>query len=471
MRAAPARCDLIVAGGEVLTLDADRTVYRSGAVAVRGHTIVAVGPDSEVLASWQAPRTLDVGGAIVHPGFIDAHLHINAQTCRGFFQGDSSTQGGGRGPNYADWKAALRPEDERAAAALGCLELLRQGYTAFVEPGSAFEPDAVADAARATGVRCSLADPYLWDDPALMDVIPGLKSPSLFARVPPTRERALAGLGGQLGRNRDPDDTVHGHVALYGEGTASDELFRAAKALADQEGVILNSHLGYDLDLAAAMEARWGQPRFAYLAALGVLGPNATFVHMNVIRDGDVAPILDAGLSIVWCPLAYLQKGTPHRLPTRIPEMRRRGVPVGLGTDSARQSAVGDAPFLALHLMAEAGQPILPEDAVEMATRGAARAAGLDHLVGSLEPGKRADLVVRQRDAIELGPGVDPAHQLVTVGRGPSADTVLVNGRIVLEGGRSTRVSEGEVLREARASVGRLAERLGLGVPGRWPRV
>jgi 5-methylthioadenosine/S-adenosylhomocysteine deaminase len=466
---APERCDLIVRDAQVLTLDASRTIYAAGAVAIRGHTIVAVGPEANVLPRWQAADVLDAGGGIVHPGFIDAHLHINAQTCRGYFQGDSS-RGGGTGPNYADWKAALRPEDEHAAAALGCLELLRHGYTAFMEPGSAFEPDAVAAAAAATGVRCSLSDPYLWDDPSLMDVIAGLKSPSLFARVPPTRERSLRLLGGQLHRNRDADGIVHGHVSLYGEGTASDQLLQAAKALADQEGVVLNSHLGYDVDMAAAMEARWGRPRFAHLQDLGVLGRNATFVHMNVIRDEDVLPILASGLSSVWCPLAYLQKGTPLRLPTRIPEMRRRGASVALGTDSARQSTVGDAPFLAVHLTAEVGQPITSEDAIEMATLGAARAAGLDRLIGSLEPGKRADLVVRRRDTVELGPGVDPAHQLVTLGHGPTADTVVVNGRVVLKGGRSTRVSEAVVVADAHASARRTAERLGLGTPGRWPR-
>ena len=83
-------------------------------------------------------------------GFIDAHLHINAHTCRGFFQGDSS-QGGGAGPNYADWKAALRPEDEEAAAALGCLELLRHGYTAFVAPGSRLGRTAGANGVGVTG--------------------------------------------------------------------------------------------------------------------------------------------------------------------------------------------------------------------------------------------------------------------------------------------------------------------------------
>jgi cytosine/adenosine deaminase-related metal-dependent hydrolase len=466
---APERCDLILRGAQILTLDARRTVYATGAVAVRGHTITAVGPEADVLRRWQAPSVLDAGGGIVHPGYVDAHLHINAHTCRGFFRGDSS-KGGGRGPNYADWKAALQPEDEQAAAALGCLELLRHGYTTFVEPGTAFEPDAVAAAAEAAGVRCSLADPYLWDDATLLDVIGGLKSDSLLARVPAERRRALASLGGQLFRNRDRDGILHGHVALYGEGTASDELLRAAKTLADRDGVIVNTHVGFDIDLAEAMEKRWGRPRFAYLADLGVLGANTTFVHMNVIRDGDAGPILSSGLSIVWCPQAYLTRGTPLRLPTRIPEMRRRGISVALGTDSARQSTVGDAPFLALNLAAEVGQPIVAEDVIEMVTLGGARAAGLDRLIGSLEPGKRADLVIRRTDAAELAPGIDPAHQLVTVGHGPTADTVLVNGRVVLAGGRSTLVEPAEVIQAARASVGRIVARLGLGLPGRWPR-
>src|SRR6185436_2514045 len=123
-------------------------------------------------------------------------------------------------------------------------------------------------------------------------------------------------------RNRDADGILHGHIALYGEGTTSDELYRAAKALADREGTILNSHIGYDLDLAAAQEKRWGQSRFLHLAALGVLGPNVTFVHMNLIREDEVGPIVDSKLSIVWCPLAYLTRGTPLKRPTRIPEMR-----------------------------------------------------------------------------------------------------------------------------------------------------
>jgi 5-methylthioadenosine/S-adenosylhomocysteine deaminase len=192
---------------------------------------------------------------------------------------------------------------------------------------------------------------------------------------------------------------------------------------------------------------------------------------MNLIRDEEVEPIVSSGLSIVWCPMAYMSRGTPLRQPTRIPDMKRRGVPVALGTDSARQSSSGDSGFLALHLGAEAGYATVSEDVIEMQTLGGARAAGLGEIIGSIEPGKRADIVVRANGLAELAPGADAAHQLICVGHGATADTVLVNGRIVMRGGRSTLMDEAAVIAAARASVARMVERLGLKPAGLWPRL
>jgi 5-methylthioadenosine/S-adenosylhomocysteine deaminase len=465
----PQTCDLIIRNGCLLTMDARRTIIPLGAIAVKGHTIAGAGREADVLRDWKSPNVIDAKGAIVHPGYVDAHLHVNAQTCRGFFRGDAS-KGGGGGPNYADWKATLTGEDENAAAGLAAVEMLRHGITTFVEPGSAFEPDAVAAATEAVGIRCSLSEPYLWDTTEIMDAIPGLASKSLFARVPPERDRCLKLLGSQLFRNKDKDGITHGHVALYGEGTASDELYRAGKAIADREGVILNNHVGFDLDLAAAMERLYGKPRFVHLAEIGVLGPNTTFVHMNLIRDEELDAIIKSGLSIIWCPLAYVSRGTPLRQHTRIPEMKKRGVNVALGTDSARQSSAGDAGFLALQLAGGAGYATVSEDIFEMMTIGGAQAAGLQHLIGSLEPGKRADIVIRSLNAAELMPSIDPVHQLVTVGHGPNADTVLVNGRVVLRDGHASLADEASLFAKARASVDRIIKRLGLKPPGLWPR-
>lgn len=464
----PTSCDLVIRNGSVVTMNAERTIIPDGAVAVSGHSIVAVGTTAEIMRDFAGADEIDADGAIVHPGFVESHLHINAQTCRGFFRGDASKADGG-GANYADWKACLTEEDEAAAAGLASIEMLRHGITAFVEPGSVFEPDAVAEVTQAVGIRCSLSDAYLWDTTEVMETIPGLASQSLFARVAPDHNRCVKEMGGQLFRNRDPDGIMHGHIALYGEGTASDELYVIAKQAADEAGVILNSHIGFDLDLAAAMERVWGRPRFVHLEAIGALGPNTTFVHMNLIREEDVSPILDSGLSIVWCPLAYVSRGTPLREPTRIPEMKYKGVNIGLGTDSARQSSAGDSGFLALQLTGGAGHPLVSEDVFEMMTLGGAQAAGLDHLIGSLEPGKRADIVIRRTDAAEMMPCIDPIHQMVTVGHGPNAQTVLVNGRIVLKDGRATRIDEAAVFDRAQASVRAIVARLDLAMPGSWP--
>ena len=466
---APQVCDLIIKNGCVLTMDARRSIIDRGAIAVKGHSIVAVGSENDVLRHWTAKDAIDAKGAIVHPGYVDAHLHVNAQTCRGFFRGDAS-KGGADGPNYADWKASLTAEDEHAAAGLASVEMLRHGITTYVEPGSAFEPDAVADATQQVGVRCSLAEPYLWDTTEIMDAIPGLASNTLFARVPANRDRCLKLLGSQLFRNRDKDGITHGHVALYGEGTASDELYLSAKKLADREGVILNNHVGFDLDLAAAMETVYGKSRFVHFAENGILGPNTTFVHMNLINDDEVDPIVKSGMSIIWCPLAYVSRGTTLRKHTRIPDMKQRGVNVALGTDSARQSSAGDAGFLALQLAGGAGYKTASEDIFEMMTLGGAKAAGLQNLIGSLETGKRADIVIRSTDCAEMMPSIDPAHQLVTVGHGPTADTVLVNGRVVLRSGRATLVDQSKIFATAQRSVRKIIERLGLSPPGLWQR-
>jgi 5-methylthioadenosine/S-adenosylhomocysteine deaminase len=461
----PIACDVLIRNGIVVTLDGGRRVLDRGAVAIAGNTILWVGADREASVRYRSPRVIDANGGIVHPGFIDAHNHIVHTTCRGIF-------GNGIDPppavSFADWKADVTSDDEFVAAQCAGLEMLRNGFTMFIEPGTVFDCDAVAEATETVGVRGLLAGCYVWDQIEVMRFLGSLDSQKLYRRAPPTIERCLAELGSQLPRNKKPDALVRGYVAIYGLGTASDELLRAARAVSDDAGVAFHQHEGYTPESTAGDEARLGGSRISRLAHVGALGPRSTLVHMYVLRDQDIAEIRESGTSVVWCPSAYLQLGINASAPCRTPELVRQGVTVAIGTDGGLNCQIGDGGIAGYLVAANVAMPLSPGTILEMQTIEAARAAGMVDLVGSLEAGKRADVVVRRADLPECMPGVSPVHQLALTMRAGTVDTVLVNGREVMRGGRCTTVNADEVFIKARHSVQSRMGRLGLKPQRSW---
>ena len=466
MPSPPLTCDLLVRNARVFTLDAVGRVFAPGAVAILGTRIAAVGPEPAVVGAYGAARVLDAAGGAVRPGFIDAHFHVTQHSSRGF--GALLAANPGATVNFADWKAALGDEDEFASTQLAALDLLRNGYTAVADPGTAFTPDAVVAALDAVGVRGWVADPYLWDRREVMAQVPRLISPGLEARVPFDLDRALRTLGGQLRRNADPEARVRGHVVLYGLGTASDELQRAAKACADRHRVACIQHAGYVPAMTAAEDAQWGEPSVCHLAGLGVLDRTTTLVHLNVLRDAEVEPLVAAGPSVVWCPGNTLLHAAGEGARPRMVALARRGINVALGVDSTGHMAVGEAAAFAVHAAALAGETIDADRLLAMLTVNAARALGAAEDLGSLEPGKRADLVIRRADAPDALPALAPAFQLAVLARAPSVHTVIVDGRVVLRDGRATRVDERAVAADQATSTARMLRRLGLAGPG-WP--
>lgn len=459
-------CDLLIRNGCVITVDAERRVLSPGAVAVHGHSLVAVGPEREVIPSVCAAREIDAEGAVVHPGFIDAHNHVVGAGCRGVFAGGSHDPVSG--VNYAQWKADVTDDDEAAATALSALQLLHNGFTGFVEPGTVFAVDVAATAAESVGVRAWFAEPYLWDTVDVMRHLGSLESPELFARAPVDFDRCVRELGSQLHRNRDPEDALHGIVALYGLGTATDELVLRAKQVAEAHGVVLHQHEAYEPASTRAEAERLGHSRVAHLSALGVLDTATTLVHMNTLDDEDVDLVVQSGCSVVWCPGHYLSMGLAGTVACRIPDLISRGVNVTLGSDTARNAAVGDEALCAHLVAANAGQPLAPETLIEMQTINAARSGGLDRITGSLEIGKRADIVVAKPDLPDAYPAANPVQQLALTCRAGHARTVLVNGQVVLEDGHSTRVDEREAFARAQESIRARIKRLGLSPASPW---
>jgi cytosine/adenosine deaminase-related metal-dependent hydrolase len=185
-------------------------------------------------------------------------------------------------------------------------------------------------------------------------------------------------------------------------------------------------------------------------------------IHANVLRDDEVVPLIGSGASVIWCPTGFLLHAAPAGVRSRMPELHRAGVNVALGIDGAGYCAIGDTACLAGHVAIQAGETVSPWTLLEMLTIKAARAMGCADQLGSLEPGKQADIVIRRLDAPDAQPHIDPAFQLAVLSRATSVDTVIVAGRIVLRSGHSTLVDERVTFADVQASVVRMIRRLGL---------
>ena len=461
-------CDVLIYNGQIITMDSERKIYSPGAVAITGSRIVEVGTHADLRQRFDARETIDAEGGIVHPGFIDAHNHIVHTSCRGV----GNIRDANPGPiNFADWKAGVTDEDEAAATAMASLEMLRSGFTMFIEPGSLFSSEAGAEAVERVGMRALFAPLYLWDRRESFDAVPSLISPSLMARAPIDLDRSMGQLDVELHRNGDPEALIRGYIFVYGAGTASPELLQAAHACARDNNVPFQLHAGYVPGEPAIYRAINGTSHIMHLQKLGVLDEHTVIVHANVLDEEEERAVQQSGCQIVWCPAAFFSLGFGGSANFKMAQRYQRGTRVSLGTDGAIGCTPGGI-MLAAHYESQTyADPLSPGALLEMQTINAASAAGMEAELGSLESGKRADVVVRSAGAAEAYPSNNPLHLLaLTMGTG-SVDTVLVNGEVVFSGGHSTRVDEQEVYRTVSDSVVARAGRLGVDLGLGWPVV
>ena len=445
---APERCDLLIRGGYVITMDADNSKHPVGAIAIRGREIVAVGPEAEVVSRFRPLRTLDARGGAVHPGYIDLHYHVSGHLPSKLLEdGVASSAGASRwiADRYQHFFNAVGDEEEYASAMLAGLDMLRNGFTSFVEPGTVHSTDAVAEACNALGIRAWVGDPWLWD---LAD-----DSHMTLDRAPFDTRRCLSLLGGELKRNSDPDALVRGHVAIYGCGTQTVELMQAAKACADDNDVPFNSHQSMAQEDADFDANRLGKPAYARWAEMGVIDEKCMFVHNNVLRDAEIQPVLDSGMTFVWVPGNSFYYGMRKEIPNRIPELYHRGLNVGFGLDVNKTWVFGQNTLLAYNIAREEGHVLYPNDLLKIQTINGARALKADHMIGSIEPGKRADIVIRSLSDPWNFPVHHVERDITLYSLTRNVDTVLVDGRIVIKNGRHTMIDEEVVYQRAQKAA------------------
>ncbi len=454
-----AAVDLLVAGEWVLTMDAARTMFRDGAVAVRDGRIVDVGPVVELERRWRPAHRLGGADRLVLPGFVNAHQHLTGDRLARSTIPDSVSSH----EAIFDWAvplhAAHTPDDEELSATLGLVDAVTKGVTFTVEAGTVGHPERVLAAYDRVGVGGTLGSwgsdsvglPFAGDVVAVLD-----------------RQRNVLDLASGHPR-------VRGWVTLVGHDLMSDELVVAASRMAAEAGTTLTFHLSPTAADAAAYLDRTGRRPVEHLDGLGTLGRHVLIAHGVHLADAELDILVRTRTALASCPWAYLRLGQGGSRAGRHGAFLERGGRLAIGCDAENAGDAVDvlrAAALSVGLARDGGAALDrfgAHLALELATIAGAEAIGLGAELGSLEVGKRADVVVVDTTGPAwTPPSADPVLGLIW-GAGPSVSDVVASGRVVVEDRRCLTVDVDSIRDEAREASQRLLRAAGLDPRPAWP--
>lgn len=433
-QAAGTEVDLLVRNGTLVTVDAQHRVIPAGAVALAAGRIVAVGPEAEVARAYRGREVLDADGGLILPGLVNAHTHAAMALFRGIAD-DLRLMDWLRNYIFPAEARNVSADFVRAGTRLAALEMILSGTTTFVD--MYYFEDQVAEAAREAGLRVVAGE-------SIIDVpggAPDNKTPS----------QALAYAQAFLERWKG-DPLVVPAVAPHSTYLLSPELLKATRALADRYGAPILIHLSESSDEQKLIRERYGKTPTEHLRDLGVLRKGLVGAHGVWLTASDRAILKEAGAGVAHCPESNMKLAS-GTAPVR--EMLAEGVRLGIGTDGAASNNDLDMfeETLAASLLAKhaSGDPTAaPAGAVlELATLGGARALGMEDRIGSLEIGKRGDLVLVGLDSPRLHPLYDPISHLVYAAKGSDVRHVVVEGRVVMRDRKVLTLDQAAVVAEA----------------------
>jgi len=426
--------DLIVSGGTVVTMDAARSILPNGSVAVRGDSIVAVGPRAEIEGRYKSAQVIDARGALVLPGFINGHTHVPMTLFRGLH--DDVT--------LNDWlykyifPAEAKNVNEdfvRWGTRLAAAEQIRAGVTTFAD--MYYFEDAVAEETKAAGMRGVLGETFI-DFPA-----PDNKSE---AQMLAYTEKFLNRWQG--------DALIQAAPAPHSIYTCSKKTLQDAAALARKYHAPILIHL-------AEMKKEWddsekehGMSPVAYLNSIGVLGPDVVAAHCIFVDAADEKLLAEKQVGCIHNPSSNMMIASGV---SPVPDIRAAGVAVGLGTDGPAGSNNDLDLMEEIDLAAKLAKitrmnplALNAKSVVEMATIEGARALHMEKEIGSLEAGKKADVVLISLEEPNAVPMYDIYAQIAYSLKGSDVETVIIGGRVVMRDRKLLTVNEPQVLQKAR---------------------
>ncbi len=437
------KVDLLIRDGIVVAMDGGRQIIQNGAVAVRADRIVAVGKTTDLAAQYQAKRTIDARGKLVLPGLINTHNHAPMTLLRGIADDLALMDWLQKYIFPAEAKNVSR-EFVEAGTALACLEMIRSGTTTYAD--MYYFEDQVAETTAKAGVRGVLGETII-------------QFPVADNKTP---QDALA-YTAKFIEHWKSSPLIVPAVAPHAPYTNSAETLKDCKALADRTGVPMIIHVSETQDEGKQIREKYSATSTQWLEQIGVLGANVLFAHGVWLSEEDLAIVKRRGVGLSHNPESNMKlaSGTAP-----VPRMLRLGIPVGLGTDGAASNNNLDMfetmDFAAkLHKLISMDPTVLPaSEVLEMATMGGARALHMEKEIGSLEAGKRADLILVETGSAHAVPLFNVYSQIVYSIKGADVRTTIINGKVVMMDGRVTTLDENQVKQKAREFQKRISASL-----------
>ena len=437
---------LLIRSGLIVTMN-ERFDLIEGDVSIRDGRIAAIGSN----LPGRHDHSIDARGGYVLPGLIQTHLHL----CQTLFRGYADDL------PLMDWlrtrvwpmEAAHTPESLRTSARQATTELLCSGTTAVLTMETVHDTDAVFEAVEESGLRATIGK-------CMMDF--DVQAPR---RLQETTQASIdESLAIRRRWNGSANDRLRTAFAPRFAVSCSRELLEAVASLSREHGALVHTHASESRDEQAIVrKMSGGLTNVQYLASLRLASPLLCAAHCVWVDDREQALLAEHDIKVMHCPGSNLKLGSGI---APVTEMRARGVTVSLGADGAacnNRLDMFEEMRLAAVLQATRLNPgvLRARDVLEMATREGAKTLGLEDQIGSIEVGKRADVIVVDRDRPHLAPCPDPYSTLVYAVRGSDVRSTIVDGEVLVDDFAPVRVERAQLTAAARAAGRELVARLG----------
>jgi 5-methylthioadenosine/S-adenosylhomocysteine deaminase len=436
--------DLLVLGGTIVTMDQTRRIIDDGGIAITNGRIVAIGSRAEIEGRYRSRQRVSAQGKVLAPGLINGHTHVPMVLFRGLAD-DLDLQEWLTKYIFPAEAKNVTEEFVRVGARLGLAEMIRGGTTTYCD--MYYFEDAIADESAKAGVRGVLGQTLI-DFPVADN--------KTFDEGLASVERFVARWKGH--------DLIIPAIAPHAPYTVSEEHLKAARAFSDRTGAPIVIHVAETKREVDDMVKAKGASPVAYLDRIGFLNERVIAAHMVWPQGTDIAILQRRGVGVIHNPQSNMKLAAGV---APVPRMLKDGVLLGLGTDGAASNndlnMWEEMDTVAKLHKVFTGDPkvISAQQAFEFATIRGAQALHLEKEIGSLEVGKRADLLIINRDTLNQIPAYNIYSDLVYATKGSDVETVIINGRIVMRDRRLLTLNETAVKNDARAFRDKIIKSIG----------